>query len=815
MRRVWLALGVAAALVLPAVRARAGIDVEMAASFKAKSTLDPGETEVYRFHAEKGTLVTLSVAAAKGTDLVFSLALFDGVGDPVAIPAGVVKDLGKKVSWKGFVVPATDDYRLEVSATGSGAYAISFAKKAQAKWPGTLVFPDSTPLDHPFSAPAGSTVSVAAKTHKGTAAAPALVSAQGPGLDLDLTSAGKKTATSHAAPLGVLAQGGDFTVTVGNGGAAGSIDVTVVVKPPKAKPAKLDLRGVSLGHPSGGETLVVRTVGAAGGTVTVDDAASDLLNASVTIPPGVLAGNTPISVGSTVDPPLGTQAVQAAGPAVDLQPSGLVFSSPVTVVLPFDFTRIPAGSTAADITIRIVEEDGSAQVVPPDSVDEAGGTVTVLTNGFSVCIPVIPPGPPVFGYNSNGTVKPGGDEFWFLGLRAQFGTDFSANDSRNRQVELEEGQVSLYSDGTLQVASQKTQLQWSNSDTGPGQVDGTITTTVTSNGDSVGWVYGADGQTIEITGGGSEYPIFAVSRDGSVVSSRTNDGTFPETENIFGIRKPTQTPTLALLAGSYQGVGFEIKSSGQSPGAPADLHFRRIFGTMTLGADGSARVGFSQRKAEFDTGTGQWSSSLENGSITAPAGSAVVEAQGTVLVTFPFQNGDTVDPVRIYPGRDFKGGFFTNGTPKSADFLAFIFTREGSGMGNSVLNGTYRGGLFDPDVQQYGVSSPNVNVPDFEVQGEGVTATLTGGATGTLAFHDHKVRRDNGTTGGVAVTEEDSSTPVSVSVTSKGKVTFATPDGAGVGSIAPDGSYLVLGSDITNPGQDFFIGVCVRSPPHN
>ncbi len=814
MRTFWLALGAAAALVLPAVRAQAGIDVEMPASFKAKSTLDSGETEVYRFHAEKGTLVNLSVAAAKGTDLVFTLGLFDGVGDPVAVPAEVVTDLGKKVSWKGFVIPATDDYRIDVSATGSGAFALSFARKAQAKWTGTLVFLDSTPQGFPFSAPAGSSALVVAKTHKGTAAAPALQSASGPGLDLDLTSAGKKTATSHAAPLGVLAQGGDFTVTVGNDGAAGTIDVTVAVKPPKAKPSKLDLRGISLGHPSGGETLVVRTVGTTGGTVSVDDAASDLLNASVTIPPGDLAADTHISVGSSDVPPLGSTDIQAAGPAVDLQPSGLVFASPVSVVLPFDFTKIPSGSTAADITIRIVEENGSAQVVAPDSVDEVGGTVTVLTNGFSVCIPVIPPGPPVFGYNSNGTVKPGGDEFWFLGLRAQLGTDISANDSRNRQVELEEGQVSLYSDATLQVASQKTQLQWSNSDTGPGQVDGTITTTVTSNTDSVGWVYGADGQTIEVTGGGSEYPIFAISRDGSVVSSRLNDGTFPENENIFGIRKPTQTPTLALLAGNYQGVGFQIKSEGQSPGAPTDLHFRGIFGTMTLGADGSARVAFTQRRAEFDTGTGQWSSSLENGSITAPAGAAVVEAQGTVLVTFPFQNGDNVEPLRIYPGRDFKGGFFTKGTPKSGDLLAFAFTREGSGMGNSVLDGTYRGGLFNPHAQSYGVSSPNVNVPDFEVNGEGVTATLTGGATGTLAFHDHHVVRDNGTTGGVAVTEEDSSTPMSVSVTSKGKVTFGTPDGAGVGSIAPDGSYLVLGNDVTKPGQDFFFGVCVRSPPH-
>ncbi len=501
---------------------------------------------------------------------------------------------------------------------------------------------------------------------------------------------------------------------------------------------------------------------------------------------------------------------------MNLQPSGTVFSSPVTVVLPFDFTKLPYGTDPnTQISVKIVEENGSSTVVFVDSVDSLNGTVTVQTNGFSVCIPIVQPGPPSFGYNSNGTVKAGGDEFWFLGLRDQFYGDVSGNDSRQRQVSIEEGTLSLYSDNTLQVSSQKTQLEWFNFDTGPGQVDGTVYTTTQANGDAVGWAYGTDGQTIVVTGGGSNYPIFAVSRDGMLLSSRNNDNTDAEGENIFAMRKPAEAPTLALLAGNYQGVGIQFKAENSGAGSPANVGLRRVFGTLTVTSAGGATLSFAQRNAQYDGSTGTWSYSLKNATVTG--GTVVldsVDVPGTFTVTFPDQNGETVEPMRIYPGRDWKGGFLTHRDPKSGDVRAFVFTREGSGMSNASLTGTYRGGLFDPDVQSYNVGTgPGVNVSDFDCRNEGVTATLTGGATGTLAFHDHKIQRNNSITGGVEVTEQNSSSPVSVTVTAKGKVTFGTSEGAGVGTVAPDGSFLTLTSDINNPNQDFFIGICIKSPP--
>jgi hypothetical protein len=798
---------VAFAGVVPA--AWAEIDVEVPPVVAVQSTLSAGETEDYRFHAEAGALLTVTVAAAKRTQLTLALELHDGSDATVIVPAELITDLGKKVTWKQFVIPATDDYRLRVSGTGSGAYSLALAVKPQKKWSTTLSFAGAGPLDFPFSAPQGSTVVVTATRTKGSAAAPALGTVTGPAAySQDLSTAGRKTPTSHTAPLGALPVGGDFTLSVGNEGAAGDVAVVVVVKPPKAKPRKFDLRNVSLGRPGGGETLVARTVDPTGGTVSADDPASDLHGASVTIPAGALTTSLLISVGSTDTPRLGSEADQAAGPAVDLQPSGTTFSTPATVTLPYDLALLPADARPDDIRIRIVEDDGSATEVAPDSVDTVNGIVTARTSGFSVCVPVVLRGTPRLG------VDAGGDEFWFCGLSANFGTDFGQNDSRYRSMRLEEGVVSFYGDYTFQVASQKTTHQWSNSDSGQGQVDGTVTTTVSPDSLTANWAYGADGQTIELAVQDTGVPVFMMSRDGNVLSSRPVDSSDTQAESIFCFRKPAGTPTVAAVAGTYQGVGFEFHAESQGVGSPADISPRRIFGTMTIGTDGGASISFTQRNAHYDSSTGQWSSEVKTGSITD--GTVTVEQQGTFLATFPDQNGEAVDPIRIYPCRDYKGGFLTNATPKNGNFLVLLFVRMGSGMSTSSVDGTWRGGTFDPDVQSYDITGTStIHAADFSVSAEGITGTFNGSSSGSIAFHDHNVQRDNTVAGGVFVQEKDETASFSVSVTSKGKLTLATSEGAGVGAIAPDASFAVLGADVSNSGQtDYFVGVIVRSPPH-
>src|SRR5262249_12854750 len=159
---------------------------------------------------------------------------------------------------------------------------------------------------------------------------------------------------------------------------------------------------------------------------------------------------------------------------------------------------------------------------------------------------------------------------------------------------------------------------------------------------------------------------------------------------------------------------------------------------MTIGSDGSASISYTQRNGNFDSSTGQWSGVARSGSITN--GTVTVESQGTFLATFPDQNGETVDPMRIYPCRGYTGGFLTHATPRTGNFLLLLFTRVGSGMDTSVVDGTWRGGLFDPDVQTYDIGAgPYVHVPDFSVSAEGVTGTFNGSSTGSIAFHDHNV----------------------------------------------------------------------------
>lgn len=809
MRKTCAVLGgVVIALAGLAPAARAEIDVEVPPLVAAKSTLSAGEIEDFRFHAEVGAVLTVTVAAAKRTQLTLALELDDSSDQVVTVPPEAVTDLGRKVIWRNFVIPATDDYRLRVSGTGSGTYSLALSVKPQKKWTTTLSFADAGPLDVFFSAPQGSTVVVTATRAKGSAAAPALASVTGPNAySMDLSTAGKKTPTSHTAPLGALPVGGDFTLSVGNDGAAGDIAVVVVVKPPKTKLRKFDLRNVSLGRPGGGETLVARTVTPAGGTVLADDPASDLNGASVTIPAGAISNSLLISVGSTDVPRLGSENDQAAGPAVDLEPSGTTFSTPATVTLPYDLAQLPADATPDDIRIRIVEDDGSATEVAPDSIDTVNGIVTAKTNGFSVCVPVVQRGTPRLG------VDAGGDEYWFAGLSANFGTNPSNNDSRDRSMRLEEGVVSFYGDYTFQVSSQKTTHQWSNGDTGQGQVDGTVTTTVSPDSLTANWAYGADGQTIEVQVQDTGVPVFMMSRDGNVLSSRPVDSSDTQAENIFAFRKPVGTPTVAAVAGTYQGVGFEFHAESQGSGIPAQISPRRIFGTMTIGTDGGASISFTQRNGEYDGSTGQWSTVLKSGSINN--GTVTVEAQGTFLATFPDQNGETVDPIRIYPCRDYRGGFLTHATTKPGAFLLLLFVRTGSGLSTSDVNGTWRGGLFDPSVESYDVTGgTTIHVPDFSVSAEGVTGTFNGTSSASLAFHDHQVQRDNTVAGGVWVREKDDSATMSVSVTTKGKLTIGSSEGAGVGAIAPDGTFAVLGADVTNASQnDYFVGVIVRSPP--
>ena len=144
-----LAIGIAAAALL-AAGARAEVDVEVPANFKAKGSL-AGETDTFRFFAPEGTVLSLKLAALRGAPLDFEVQLFDPFDAPV-IPEEVDDD-GSRVRWSGALLFPSGEYRLEVSGTGSGDYSLLVKCKPERLFISLLDLPlDGTDTGE-FSAP--------------------------------------------------------------------------------------------------------------------------------------------------------------------------------------------------------------------------------------------------------------------------------------------------------------------------------------------------------------------------------------------------------------------------------------------------------------------------------------------------------------------------------------------------------------------------------------------------------------------------------------------------------------------------------------
>src|SRR5262245_50659412 len=299
MRSMRLLLFVVA---LAAPRAIADVDAETAASLKAKSTLAPeGEVETFRFDATAGTRLSFSLTAARGASLQFAPVLT--APDATDVPlGGAVKVTRKRLSVSGLGLAQTGTYVLTVSATGTGDYALALSGAPQKRFAltGPLDPASQEPIE--FSAPPGSTVTLSAKPVKGSAARPHFGLLSSEGFALDLTLLGRGTEASHVVSVPAIGGSGDYVALLGNVGVAGDVVVSVVVRPPRRKTAKLDLRAKTLGHPGGGETSFARAIGPEGGSVDVTGDASDLSGASVAVPAGALTATLPVSISSSVAP---------------------------------------------------------------------------------------------------------------------------------------------------------------------------------------------------------------------------------------------------------------------------------------------------------------------------------------------------------------------------------------------------------------------------------------------------------------------------------------------------------------------------------
>jgi len=129
-----LAPAALAALALAAPHAGAAVDVQVPLKAKARGTILPeGEIEIYRFDADAGTVINLSISPKKGLPLSMGAILRGPDGAVVALGEGAVD--GGKVKAKGVALATTGSYVLRVAAEGTGEYSLSLSGKPPVKGP--------------------------------------------------------------------------------------------------------------------------------------------------------------------------------------------------------------------------------------------------------------------------------------------------------------------------------------------------------------------------------------------------------------------------------------------------------------------------------------------------------------------------------------------------------------------------------------------------------------------------------------------------------------------------------------------------------
>src|SRR6185503_9777993 len=113
--------------------------------------------------ATNGTLLTFAAAAGRGANLAFTARLFDPADVELVIPPDRLKLTAKRLAVTKLPLTTTGAYRLVISATGTGEYSLTLSGKPQAKFGGTFAIVAAGASVFPFSAPAGSRLTLSAK----------------------------------------------------------------------------------------------------------------------------------------------------------------------------------------------------------------------------------------------------------------------------------------------------------------------------------------------------------------------------------------------------------------------------------------------------------------------------------------------------------------------------------------------------------------------------------------------------------------------------------------------------------------------------
>ena len=803
-----LAAGLALALLAPA--ARADVSSELPPKASVKSTLVPaGETEVFRVDAVAGSTLDLSLSAKKKEALTSFDVELRGPDDEL-VDLSSASDTGKKFSVKKLVLMSSGTYTLTVGGEGTGEYSLSLTvgapKKAEVD-PPTIDAAETVQVA--FAAPSGASVTLKAKAPKKSPATPRFGMFQGE----DLSTLGALKPTAHTVKV-VVGEGGDLMVPLTNtGSGSDTITVTITIKAAKSKKAKLDVRAEELGFPGGGETFLgVLVDGAAGGDFSVDDAATGLDGAGVSVPAGAFEGTALVSLADAPAEPVEDIQRQTAGPTLTVGALGVTsFDQPVTLTLPFDSQQLPLATDGDDVSVQELTGKNTVTTLVPDAVDERQETVSVSLGAPARLTPTVRRGSP----------RLDGRTYWLLGQDTEH--EPGKLTSHTRRVARIDGLVSFVGDGSGTFSVSGTEYETTLT-TQPGDGSGFVESSANpidaeEGGGFVGaWEYQPDGQRIVTDVGGEDEQSFYVSHDGRMLlNSVVRDPSDTTTTMELFLQKADTPPSMEAVAGTYHvfDMRFDVfeQFDDLQNRLPLGMAGANSAGTFTLDADGTFRIPLTERESVFEAGPA-FERGVGKGTVT---GTWSVEKDGSVRVVFdPDEPGDPQEIEFFYPNADntvIMGSAPEMLPPLSEGLHAWaVLVRQGSGLGPASLTGDYA--LVSQQLEYRSDSVGNVQVPDFEaVTIEDILAFDGSKAVNSTDPYDRIIRRDDGQPGGLIVETSTEDLGLGASFKLSGNGTFTIGEGgAGSGAVSPAGdfAFVVLAPSIK---EDVSLGLMLLKLP--
>lgn len=724
-------------LVLLALPARAGVDVQLPGKASVLGTLDgAGQVDRLRLEGLEGMALTLKIVAqglpkgATGPDFSLTISGPGGAVDFAAVEKA--KDFPRSIKIVGLVLPATGEYTLDLGADGLTDYRLSLKAKLPtladqvvvvgASGGGALLGGPTLALVPTLS---GSRVTVSA-AYKGKGdVVPRLEAFSGAGV----LGKEKLKPKAHTQVFEGVA-GGEQTIEVTNAGSeAGEIVVKVKLKAPKIKPAKLDLRASVLGVAPGETTLVGALIdGALGGQVEVTDGDSSLHGAAVSLPAGAFAGLRLITIATAVDAAVAEEGQAAAGPTVALGPDGLAFdvtAGDALVTIPYEPGRLPLGAVPADLT---VQQDRKKQVLSLDaeSVDAEDATVTVVVDGFSTFSSRVPAGSPNLD----------GRSYWFVGQDVEMVPGVPSDERRVAHVF---GAVTFSGEAGGTYAFEGDELETSFGHAGSAGFVDTSDQPLEEGGLGGTWAYDPGLQSLTVDEGGDPASYF-VAADGSVlVGADSLDEDSPDTSFELFVERAAEAPTPAALAGEYWVFDYRLEVH-ETGGGPLELEGANSVGMLTLGADGSLSITqFKERLSGFYGGA---DFEAEVGTF-ALEGSYTVQGDGSLLIDFG--EGETE---RFFPSKD-RGVILGSQqvTPAVGSdeglFSLAVLVRKASDLGLGALRGD---AVYSQRELGYELAGTEA-VPDLKNKLVEARLSLDGTKAlfgNTVAWTDRNVSRNDG-----------------------------------------------------------------------